>query len=293
LATSPFFPAPTATSGAAETKATARRDASTTGIGSISAAQRRLSEITEMIHTASLLHDDVIDEADTRRGVPSVNQMFGNKLAILGGDFLLARASVALARLRNPDVVELLSTVVEHLVKGEVMQMRNARGDAFSNVDLYLTKSFYKTASLMANSCRAAAMLAGLDSRTCDVSFEYGKHLGLTFQLVDDLLDFVGTDGSLGKPAQHDLAQGVVTLPVLYAAQEFPELNTLIGRGFKSMGDVERGLELVRRSSAIDKARETAWSCAEGAVAAAMQLPASHARAALISLVDKVLTRDR
>ena len=118
--------------------------------------QKRLAEITEMIHTASLFHDDVIDKATTRRNAASVNQVFGNKVAILGGDFLLSRASVALARLRNLEVVELLSTVIEHLVKGEIMQMKPTSSDDGANkmkntaaLDFYLRKNFYKTASLM------------------------------------------------------------------------------------------------------------------------------------------------
>lgn len=120
--------------------------------------QRRLAEITEMIHTASLFHDDVIDKATTRRNVSSVNQVFGNKLAILGGDFLLSRASVSLARLRNLEVVELLSVVIEHLVKGEIMQMKPSSSGR-SQLEYYLKKNFYKTASLMGHSCLAAAVL--------------------------------------------------------------------------------------------------------------------------------------
>lgn len=153
--------------------------------------QRRLAEITELIHTASLLHDDVIDSADTRRGVSSVNAVFGNKLAVLAGDFLLARASVCLARLRNVPVVELLSSVIEHLVKGEVMQMKQAlRSEAASRAafDMYLRKTYYKTGSLMANSCKAIALLGCYPDAVCDASFRYGMHLGIAFQLIDDLL---------------------------------------------------------------------------------------------------------
>jgi geranylgeranyl pyrophosphate synthase len=124
-----------------------------------SPSQIRLAEITEMIHTASLFHDDVIDKASTRRGVPSVNQVFGNKLAILGGDFLLSRASIALARLRNIEVVEIMSTVIEHLVKGEIMQMRPSQTRGVSALEYYLKKNFYKTASLMGHSCLSAAVL--------------------------------------------------------------------------------------------------------------------------------------
>jgi len=258
----------------------------------ISPKQKRLSEITEMIHTASLLHDDVIDEADTRRGARSINAVFGNKLAILGGDFLLARASLALSRLRNPDVIELMSMIIEHLVKGEVMQMKPSRGgDLFSNIDSYMTKSFYKTASLMANSCRSAAVLQGYDEEVQDIAFEYGKHAGLAFQVVDDLLDFVGTSQSLGKPSHNDLDCGIVTLPVLYAAEEFPELNDLIARQFKEVGDVEKAIGLVERSNSIERARQMAISCGENAVAAVYRLPPSTAQSALINLVERILNR--
>ena len=246
----------------------------------------------QMIHTASLLHDDVIDEADTRRGAKSINAVFGNKLAILGGDFLLARASLALSRLRNPDVIELMSMIIEHLVKGEVMQMKpTSAGDLFSNVDYYMTKSFYKTASLMANSCRSVAVLQGYDEEVQDIAFEYGKHAGLAFQLVDDLLDFVGTSQSLGKPSHNDLDCGIVTLPVLYAAEEFPELNDMIARQFKEVGDVEKAIGLVERSNSIERARQMAISCAENAVAAVYRLPPSPAQSGLISLVERILNR--
>ena len=153
--------------------------------------QRRLAEITELIHTASLLHDDVIDGADTRRGVGSVNHVFGNKLAILAGDFLLARASVCLARLRNIPCVELLSSVIEHLVKGEVMQMHaTLKGDAGMRhaFDVYLRKTYYKTGSLIANSCKGIAVLGGYPDDVQLAAYKYGLHVGMAFQLVDDML---------------------------------------------------------------------------------------------------------
>jgi geranylgeranyl pyrophosphate synthase len=209
-------------------------------------SQKRLAEITEMIHTASLFHDDVIDEADSRRGVPSINKLYGNKMAILAGDFLLARASVSLARLRNVEVVELLSTVIEHLVKGEVMQSRpqalldgGESGEAA--LQYYLHKNYYKTGSLMANSCRAAVLLAGHDERLQEQAFAYGRHVGLAFQLVDDVLDFEQSSETLGKPALNDLRQGLATAPVLLAANQFPqEIWGLVKRKFRSEGDVER-----------------------------------------------------
>jgi geranylgeranyl pyrophosphate synthase len=174
----------------------------------LAAKQQRLAEITEMIHTASLLHDDVIDEADTRRGLKSVNKVFGSKLSILAGDFLLARSSICLARLRSLEAVELMSTAIEHLVKGEVMQMRmhannDKKGGGISPFEYYLRKNYYKTGSLMANSCKASLVLGEHSQHVCNMGFAYGRHLGLAFQLIDDVLDYEGQN--TGKPMLADL----------------------------------------------------------------------------------------
>lgn len=260
------------------------------------ALQQRLAEITELIHTASLLHDDVIDGADTRRGAASLNAAFGNKLAILGGDFLLARASVCLARLRNMRVVELLSTVIEHLVKGEVMQMRAAlRNDDAQRaaVELYLRKTYYKTGSLMANSCRAVAMLGGYSDALCSAAFAYGCHVGVAFQLVDDLLDFQGTSAALGKPVHADLKAGIATAPVLFAAQRFPTLLPLIQRKFASPGDVDAVLQFVAAADGITATRRLAIAHGQQALRALATLSDSPARTALAALVHRVLSRDR
>mmetsp|Transcript_10166 Transcript_10166/g.32295 ORF Transcript_10166/g.32295 Transcript_10166/m.32295 type:complete len:370 (+) Transcript_10166:70-1179(+) len=181
--------------------------------GSSNMRQRKLAEIIEIVHTASLFHDDVIDGADTRRGCPSVSAKFGDKVAILAGDFLLARACVALAKLENLAVVELISVVIEHLVRGEIIQMRPESGtsDTHALLEAYLQKTFYKTGSLMANACRAAALLEDETQANCDAAFAYGRHVGLAFQLVDDILDFEASDLELGKPALADLQMGLVT----------------------------------------------------------------------------------
>eukprot|EP01006_Ploeotia_vitrea_P057410 TRINITY_DN68176_c1_g1_i12.p1 TRINITY_DN68176_c1_g1~~TRINITY_DN68176_c1_g1_i12.p1 ORF type:complete len:481 (+),score=271.05 TRINITY_DN68176_c1_g1_i12:107-1444(+) len=254
--------------------------------------QQRLSEITELIHTASLLHDDVIDDAETRRGVKSINAVFGNKLAILGGDFLLARASVSLARLRSLEVVEIMSIVIENLVKGEVMQLKpSSSATLFDNVDTYLSKSYYKTASLMANSCRSAAILGGHDALAAEICYEYGKYIGLAFQIVDDLLDFEGSSDSLGKPSLNDISHGIATLPVLLASEQYPELLDMMERKFKGSTDVETAIWYVQRSNAIERARTLATACAENAVAAAQQLPDSDYKHAMITLVERVINR--
>lgn len=209
-------------------------------------SQRRLAEIAELIHTASLLHDDVIDHSEARRGAPSANLEFGNKMAVLAGDFLLGRASVALARLRNAEVVELLATVIANLVEGEFMQLKNTERDernpkwSEEAVSYYLQKTYLKTASLISKSCRAAALLGNTDAATVDAAYSYGRNLGLAFQLVDDMLDYTRSNKDLGKPAGADLELGLATAPLLFAWKETPELGALVGRKFEQEGDVQR-----------------------------------------------------
>ena len=209
-------------------------------------SQRRLAEITELIHTASLLHDDVIDHSVSRRGSPSANLEFGNKMAVLAGDFLLGRASVALARLRNAEVVELLATVIANLVEGEFMQLKNTERDERSpkyseeTLRYYLQKTYLKTASLISKSCRAAALLGGADAVTVDAAYSYGRNLGLAFQLVDDMLDYTRSGADLGKPAGADLELGLATAPLLFAWKQMPELGALVGRKFEREGDVQK-----------------------------------------------------
>lgn len=208
--------------------------------------QRRLAEITEMIHTATLLHDDVIDLSVSRRGSPSANMEFGNKMAVLAGDFLLGRASVALARLRHVEVIELLATVIANLVEGEFMQLKNTERDERSpkwseeTLGYYLQKTYLKTASLISKSCRAAALLGNADETTVEAAYSYGRNLGLAFQLVDDLLDYTRSDSDLGKPAGADLELGLATAPLLFAWKQNPELGALVGRKFGRDGDVQR-----------------------------------------------------
>ncbi|KAK1314020.1 hypothetical protein QJS10_CPA06g01950 [Acorus calamus] len=153
---------------------------------------------------ASLLHDDVLDDADTRRGVGSLNFVMGNKLSVLAGDFLLSRACVALASLKNTEVVTLLATVVEHLVTGETMQMTTSAEQRCS-MEYYLQKTYYKTASLISNSCKAIALLAGQTAEVSVLAYDYGRNLGLAYQLIDDVLDFTGTSATLGKGSLSDI----------------------------------------------------------------------------------------
>ena len=241
--------------------------------------QRRLAEIVEMIHTASLLHDDVIDNSVTRRSMPSGNIAFGNKMSILAGDFLLGRASVAIARLRNAEVIELLSTTIANLVEGEFMQLKNTAVDTTSQAnkasfEYYIHKSYLKTASLMSKSCRAAAVLSGARDQIVEAAYIYGRNLGLCFQIVDDMLDYTVTDAKLGKPAGADLKLGLATAPVLYAWEQFPELGNMVRRKFSEPGDVERAREYVAKAGGVEKTKQLAVKYAGEAIKQLELLPA-------------------
>mmetsp|Transcript_7511 Transcript_7511/g.11768 ORF Transcript_7511/g.11768 Transcript_7511/m.11768 type:complete len:498 (+) Transcript_7511:103-1596(+) len=267
-------------------------------------AQRRLAEISELIHTASLFHDDVIDEAETRRGKTAVHQVFGNKMAILAGDYLLARASISLARLRQVDVVESMSTIIEHLVRGEVMQMKGSSddGEEESRLTYYLRKNYFKTGSLMSNSCRSTALLGNYPQDLVDLSYRYGKHIGMAFQLVDDILDYEGSVATMGKSALSDLKAGLATAPVLFALQQAHEeadtssshlLQTMIDRKFSQPGDLDETVNMVYASKGIERTKELAQTHAELAMNAVLQLNQSEYRDALVHLAYKVVDRTR
>jgi heptaprenyl diphosphate synthase len=182
----------------------------------------------ELVHLGSLYHDDVIDEAETRRGVPSVNARWSNIVAILAGDFLLAQAS-ALAASLGADVAGLLARTIGELCRGQVLELQHLF-DADRSEESYFSAIEGKTASLMATSCRVGGMVSGVDAATLDALTQFGFHLGMCFQIVDDVLDVVGTDAELGKPAGNDLHEGVYTLPVILAVAGSSQLRDLLGR---------------------------------------------------------------
>lgn len=256
----------------------------------ITVRHRRLAEITEMIHTASLVHDDVVDESEVRRGVPTIHSLFGNRIAVLAGDFFFAQSSWHLANLDNLEVVKLLSQVLMDFAVGEIQQGLN-RFDTNISLETYLKKSYYKTASLIANSSKAAGVLSEVSQATAEHLFEYGNHLGLAFQIVDDILDFTGSTDTLGKPAASDLKSGNLTAPVLYALEEKPYLEALIEREFAQEGDFEQAMTLIKDSQGIQRARELAAYHAKSAVEHITDLLPSEPRQALINMADFVLSR--
>lgn len=251
---------------------------------------RRLAEITEMIHTASLVHDDVVDEADLRRNVATVHSLFDNRIAVLAGDFLFAQSSWYLANLDNLQVVKLLSEVIRDFAEGEISQGLN-RFNVDTSIDLYLEKTYYKTASLIANSAKAAAVLSDADSQVREDLYNFGRHLGLAFQIVDDIFDFTASTEVLGKPAGSDLASGHLTAPVLYALEEKPYLEVLIEREFAEGGDLAKALDLVKESNGIEKSHELAVSHAHMAKESLNCLEPSEYTQTLKELTDYALNR--
>lgn len=260
-------------------------------------SQRRLAEITELIHTASLLHDDVIDNSVARRSSPSANVSFGNKMAVLAGDFLLGRASVALARLRDAEVIELLATVIANLVEGEFMQLKNTALDEANptwteeTLSYYLQKTYLKSASLISKSCRAAALLGHNSPEVVEAAYSYGRNLGLAFQLVDDMLDYTTTSESLGKPAGADLELGLATAPLLFAWKDNQQLGVLVGRKFAADGDVQMARDLVACSDGLEQTRALAQDYADKAAYAISRFPDSEAKEGLLEMCVKTMKR--
>ncbi len=182
----------------------------------------------ELVHLGSLYHDDVIDEAETRRGVPSVNARWSNIVAILAGDYLLAQAS-SLAASLGADVAALLAATIGELCRGQVLELQHLF-DVERTEESYLSSIAGKTASLMATACRVGGMVSDVSADTLDALTQFGHHLGMCFQVVDDVLDVTRTEAELGKPAGNDVHEGVYTLPVIYALGASGELRALLGR---------------------------------------------------------------
>lgn len=256
----------------------------------ITPRHRRLAEITEMIHTASLVHDDVVDEAEVRRNAPTVNSLYTNRIAVLAGDFLFGQSAWYLANLDNLEVVKLLSEVIKDMAAGEIQQGLN-RFITTTTIDDYLEKTYNKTASLMANSAKAAGVLSGISAEGAANLYSYGRNIGLAFQIVDDILDFTASTEVLGKPAGSDLISGNLTAPVLYALEEKPYLEVLIEREFAQPDDIEQAIALVMESQGIERSRALATQHAQTAVQNLAQLKPSECTQALIDLADYVLSR--
>ncbi|MGH9039448.1 MAG: polyprenyl synthetase family protein [Acidimicrobiia bacterium] len=219
----------------------------------------------ELVHLGSLYHDDVIDEASTRRGVESVNARWSNIVAILAGDFLLARAS-GLAASLGVEVAGLLAATIGELCRGQVLELQRLF-DVSRDEESYFGSIEGKTAALFATSCRIGALVAGLDRAAVEALTTYGLHLGMVFQIVDDVLDLTASEEQLGKPAGLDLAEGIYTLPVIYALRDSSELRSLLGGPLDPSG-VALGRKLACDNGAVTSALDVAGGHVESAVAA-------------------------
>lgn len=254
------------------------------------AKQRKVALISEMIHTASLVHDDILDHAETRRGKPSINTKWNLQQSTMGGDYIIGVSSKLLSSIDNPDVIQILSQVLSDLVEGEFMQLQNKEEES-ERFEHYLNKSFNKTASLMAYTCKANACLSGASKQDIENSYQYGRNIGIAFQLVDDLLDFVSSADQLGKPAAADLKLGLATAPVLFAARKYPELDALIQRRFSQEDDVKQAFQLVLDSDGLEETRALAKNHCQKAVKSLESLTDSEYKSGMINLCDNVINR--
>jgi octaprenyl-diphosphate synthase len=253
--------------------------------------------VVEFIHTATLIHDDIIDEADVRRGRTSINYRWGNNLTVLVGDYLYTHSmNMALAE-GNLDILRLLSNATIRMIEGEILGLeQNGRSDL--SIDDYFEIVGRKTAALFGACTRIPAYLVDLPESSATALFNYGYNLGVTFQLIDDLLDFTSSTEVLGKPALSDLKEGKITLPLILAMPRATprerELVTRVvtGRSFDDVDPAEI-LSIVRRYETLEQTREIARDYASRARMALEPFPDSAAKEALEMALDFVLERDR
>jgi geranylgeranyl pyrophosphate synthase len=247
----------------------------------------------ELIHTASLLHDDVVDDAFTRRGQPTLHSLWGNKLAVLGGDFILAQALRLLLGTGNLRLLTSMVATVAAMGEGEIMQIFHLY-DVETTEEEYFDRIRRKTAVLMACSCEMGAELAGAPPALTDALRTYGLAVGMAFQVVDDLLDYVGDQAAVGKPVASDLRSGNLTLPVIHALRgaEGERLRGWIEQRTLTARQVEHVAEVVRRSGSLDYAYGVAEGFAREADTALSALPPTPAREWLKSLATYLLGRE-
>jgi octaprenyl-diphosphate synthase len=256
-----------------------------------------MAVVTEYMHTATLLHDDVVDLGSVRRGRPSANVVFGNSVSILVGDFLFARASQLMTDDGDIHVLGIYARTLVSLSEGEVLQLMKSNDPGMTEKD-YLRVVYNKTASLIAAASETGAVLAGARQPVRARMFEYGKAVGVAFQLMDDVLDYTGTEKELGKPPRQDLREGKVTLPLIHSLRESAPADrraaaALLGRLKRSEKEISFLARLVKANGGIEYTTRTARSYVDRGTRLLAGLPKSRARAALLSLSDYIVSRTR
>ncbi|MEN8613697.1 polyprenyl synthetase family protein [Dehalogenimonas sp. THU2] len=251
-----------------------------------------MATANELLHISTLVHDDAIDRADTRRGRLTVNKLWGTEKAILLGDFLFARAGEFAAATDNLRVVKLFSHTLQVIAVGELRQAR----DVFSpeqSLEGYYQRIAGKTAELLKMSTESGAVLAGGTETQIQALTDFGYNLGLAFQIVDDILDFIGTEAELGKPVGSDLRQGTVTLPALLLMERYPDSNPVKDflEGKNREADFTRAIDMIRHSDLIDESYRRAVIYSDRAIEALDTLPLSDCREALKELTAYLIRR--
>ncbi len=269
-------------------------------LGSTSHSRIRLGAVVEMLHTATLVHDDIIDEADTRRGRPSSNTTWGNSKCVLAGDWLYMQSFRSALEERNFRVLDLLISLTQQMVEGELLQMQKL--GHLINEEEYFDLIYRKTACLFKVSMQLGAAVADphpLELPKYDQQMgEYGRNLGLAFQIVDDVLDLTAAEDILGKPVASDLREGKATLAVIHALErgtgaEREAIRTVLAdRSFRRVSHAQI-LEVLQRHGSLDYAMDTACAYAEAARLSIADLPATEAKRALLWVPGFVTTRDR
>ncbi len=248
----------------------------------------------EMLHTATLVHDDAIDNSTVRRGKATINELWGEEKAVLLGDYLFAEAGALTATTQNLRVIKLFAKTLKTISSGELSQTF----DAFNlkqTYQQYLQRISCKTASLFSMATESGAVLSQAPEESIQILIEYGHNLGIAFQIVDDILDFVGTEEELGKPIGSDLAQGTLTLPSILLLEYYPEENPVKSL-FSSRGErdnIKLAIELVRNSSIIEECYQVASDYCAKACHNLKLLPENASRQSLVGLADYIISRKR
>ena len=251
-----------------------------------------LAASVELLHTATLVHDDVIDEAETRRGQQTPNALFGNAASVMLGDYMFAHAADFIAQTDNPKVVRLFARTLMTLASGELTQDITVF-EYSEDVTRYLDRIHGKTASLFGTAAEGGAMAAGADPAISEAMRLYGIRLGIAFQIVDDILDFTGDPEVMGKPVGSDLQGGTLTLPAILYMQQRSDDNPIrkAFEGIRRKANLDRAIREILESDVIDESRRTARQFGDQAVEALDALPAGEVRETLTALVEYVLSR--
>ncbi len=256
-------------------------------------AHHTLAAVVEFIHTATLLHDDVVDESALRRGRPTANTLFGNAASVLVGDFVYSRAFQMMVNIDDMRVLRVLADATNVIAEGEVLQLMNCRNADIDEAS-YLQVIRYKTAKLFEAASRLGALLAGASPAVEEAMAAYGSHLGTAFQLIDDVLDYSGDAGVIGKNVGDDLAEGKPTLPLIRVIHHGrPEEAALVRGALVSGGqnDLDRVLAAIRRSGALDYTRRQAEAEVRAACSALDSIPSTQYRDFLLQLAQFAVTR--